>query len=193
MPMSAGDGFGQSPIPPTRAAVSTTATTLPGWPSGGPVGARPRRWRRKRSAGAIRSSRPGSHDRERTALVPRSGCRGACRKRHPGRGRRAPLADLGHAPACRSSRGEIRARRDADRPASVGRIGTGGDRSAVAGAFAGGSEMRGGVAVWQASGSLARHGHRPFRLAGAYAPCQSLAQTAGAGYFAKNTCPSGRS
>ena len=27
--MSAGDGFGQSPIPPTRAAVSTTATTLP--------------------------------------------------------------------------------------------------------------------------------------------------------------------
>ena len=43
------------------------------------------------------------HDRERTALVPRSGCRGACRKRHPGRGRRAPLADLGHAPACRSS------------------------------------------------------------------------------------------
>ena len=67
---------------------------------------------------------------------------GACRKRHPGRGRRAPLADLGHAPACRSSRGEIRARRDADRPASVGRIGTGGDRSAVAGAFAGGSEIR---------------------------------------------------
>ena len=43
-----------------------------------------------------------------------------------------------------------------------------------------------------ASGGLARHGHRPFRLAGAYAPCQSLAQTTGAGYFAKNTCPSGR-
>ena len=81
------------------------------------------------------------HRRERAALVPRSGCGAACGKRHPRGGCRAPLADLGHARACRSSGGEVRARRNADWPASVGRIGTGGDRSAVAGTFAGGSEI----------------------------------------------------
>jgi len=35
--MSAAARSGRNPIPPTRAAVSTMATTLPAWPSGGPA------------------------------------------------------------------------------------------------------------------------------------------------------------
>src|SRR5262249_16500074 len=129
------------------------------------------------------------HRRERAALVPRSECCRASGKRHSRRG----CGLFWESSAIQAHAGP-----------AMGKSGPGGTlfggllaacrnrrraRSAVARPLLGGSEIRSGTPVWQASGGLARHGHRPFRLAGAYAACQRLAETKGAEYFAKNACP----